>query len=70
MLLNASFSFLFLDPVLMSHMKEQADGLIGHSLLEFIHPDEVENARVDLQSVVENKALHGTVTRSVGILVQ
>ena len=62
-LLNANLQFLFLDPVLTVHMKEQADGLIGRSLLEFVHPDERQDASIDLHDVVEKHALHGTVTR-------
>ncbi|KAF9514547.1 hypothetical protein BS47DRAFT_858055 [Hydnum rufescens UP504] len=62
-LLNANLQFLFLDPVLTVHMKDQADYLIGRSLLEFVHPDERQAASVDLHDVVEKQALHGTVTR-------
>ncbi|KAF8340640.1 uncharacterized protein EI90DRAFT_2091656 [Cantharellus anzutake] len=54
---------LFIDPVLESHLKDQAKDFIGSSLLDWVHPDERQNASVDLFDVVEKQAVHGTVTR-------
>lgn len=64
-LLDAKFSFLFTDPLLTRHLKEQADLLIGRNFLDLIHPDEQENASRDLQAVVQHQAIHGSVTRYV-----
>lgn len=46
-------------------MGEQAPNLIGKSLLDFLHPDEVDIAKVDLGTVVDTRMLHGSVTRCV-----
>ncbi|KAI0956052.1 hypothetical protein AcV7_006560 [Taiwanofungus camphoratus] len=62
-LLTPELSFLYLDPVLASHLGEQADLLIGKSLLAFVHPDEQSSAKADLGSVLESRTLHGSVTR-------
>jgi hypothetical protein len=50
---------------LTNHLKEQAELVIGRSLLEFIHPDEQENACRDLHVVIQHQAIHGSVTRYV-----
>ncbi|TFK47861.1 hypothetical protein OE88DRAFT_753790 [Heliocybe sulcata] len=62
-LLNADLQFLYLDPVLASHLGPQAEALIGKPLLAFVHPDEQASARHDLGSVLESRTLHGSVTR-------
>ncbi|EMD34132.1 hypothetical protein CERSUDRAFT_117628 [Gelatoporia subvermispora B] len=62
-LLTPELSFLYLDPVLATHLGEQADLLIGKSLLTFVHPDEQDSARLDLGSVLDSRTLHGSVTR-------
>jgi hypothetical protein len=54
-----------MDPVLTSHLAEQADSLVGKSLLAFVHPDEQASAKHDLGSVLESKTVHGSVTRCV-----
>jgi hypothetical protein len=51
--------------VLTSHLAEQADSLVGKSLLAFVHPDEQASAKHDLGSVLESKTVHGSVTRCV-----
>lgn len=56
---------MYLDPVLASHLAEQADLLLGKSLLEFVHPDEQASAENDLGGVLKSRTLHGSVTRSV-----
>lgn len=62
-LLSSDLHFVYLDPVLSYHLADQADLLIGHSLLEFVHPDEQTSAENDLGNVLSTKALHGSVTR-------
>ncbi|KZT22369.1 hypothetical protein NEOLEDRAFT_1097775 [Neolentinus lepideus HHB14362 ss-1] len=62
-LLNAELQFLYLDPVLASHLGPQADELVGKPLLAFVHPDEQASARHDLGSVLDSRTLHGSVTR-------
>ncbi|KAF8639423.1 hypothetical protein AX17_001513 [Amanita inopinata Kibby_2008] len=62
-LLNSTLDFIYLDPVLASHLDEQADLLIGKSLLQFVHPDEQASAKQDLGTVVDNKTMHGSITR-------
>ncbi|KAH9002906.1 hypothetical protein EDB86DRAFT_3073405 [Lactarius hatsudake] len=62
-LLSPDLHFVYLDPVLSYHLVDQADLLIGRSLLEFVHPDEQTSAKNDLGNVLSSKALHGSVTR-------
>lgn len=62
-LLSADLNFVYLDPVLSSHLVDQADLLIGQSLLKFVHPDEQASAKNDLGNVLKTKAMHGSVTR-------
>lgn len=62
-LLSSDLHFIYTDPVLTSHLAEQADALIGKSLLVFVHPDEQASAKHDLGSVLESRTLHGSVTR-------
>ncbi|KIP05026.1 hypothetical protein PHLGIDRAFT_92699 [Phlebiopsis gigantea 11061_1 CR5-6] len=62
-LLSSDLRFVYLDPVLQSHLSEQADDLVGRPLLQFVHPDEQTSARNDLGGVLESRTLHGSVTR-------
>lgn len=64
-LLSADLQFIYFDPVLAGHLEDQAENLVGQSLLNFIHPDERETAKQDLESVLDSKTLHGSVTRCV-----
>lgn len=64
-LLSSDLQFIYLDPVLNYHLGEQAELLVGKSLLSFVHPDEQASAKRDLGSVLETKTLHGSVTRCV-----
>ena len=64
-LLSTNLNFIYLDPVLASHLGEQRDVLVGKPLLTFVHPDEVHNAKADLGDMLHSKTLHGTVTRHV-----
>jgi hypothetical protein len=43
--------------------KSAADILINHSLLDFIHPDELSLATTDLLNFIRTKTLAGAVTR-------
>jgi hypothetical protein len=62
-LLSADLHFIYLDPVLALHLEEQADALVGKSLLSFVHPDEQSSAGRDLGDVLESRTSHGSVTR-------
>ncbi|KAI0635659.1 hypothetical protein C8Q77DRAFT_1216264 [Trametes polyzona] len=62
-LLTSDLHFLYLDPVLANHLGEQADLLVGKSLLDYVHPDEKTSAKVDLGAVLDSRTLHGSVTR-------
>ncbi|KAF8199577.1 hypothetical protein BJ912DRAFT_1129641 [Pholiota molesta] len=62
-LLSAELQFIYLDPVLASHLDGQAETLVGKSLLSFVHPDEQAHAKQDLGGVLESRTLHGSVTR-------
>lgn len=66
-LLSSELQFIYLDPVLASHLEEQAELLVGKSLLAFVHPDEQASAKQDLGSVLESRTLHGSVTRYVSL---
>lgn len=64
-LLSSELQFIYLDPVLASHLEDQAELLVGKSLLSFVHPDEQASAKVDLGGVLDSRTLHGSVTRYV-----
>jgi hypothetical protein len=64
-LLSSDLDFIYLDPVLASHLEEQSELLVGKSLLSFVHPDEQASAKQDLGNVLESRTLHGSVTRYV-----
>ncbi|RDX42123.1 hypothetical protein OH76DRAFT_1363283 [Lentinus brumalis] len=62
-LLTSQLNFVYLDPVLASHLGEQADLLVGKSLLAYVHPEEQDSAKQDLGAVLDSRTLHGSVTR-------
>ncbi|KIJ67065.1 hypothetical protein HYDPIDRAFT_109065 [Hydnomerulius pinastri MD-312] len=62
-LLSSDLHFIYLDPVLASHLDDQAGLLIGKSLLSFVHPEEQATARGDLAEALEQRTMHGSVTR-------
>ncbi|KAH0832943.1 hypothetical protein J3R83DRAFT_11915 [Lanmaoa asiatica] len=64
-LLSSDLQFIYLDPVLASHLEDQAEHLIGRSLLNFVHPEEQASARADLTEALEQRTMHGTVTRFI-----
>lgn len=66
-LLSSDLHFIYLDPVFASHLEDQAELLIGKSLLNFVHPEEQASARADLTEALEHRTMHGTVTRSVSL---
>lgn len=66
-LLSSDLHFIYLDPVFANHLEDQADLLIGKSLLNFVHPEEQASARADLTEALEQRTMHGTVTRSVSL---
>ena len=68
-LLSSDLQFIYLDPVLNYHLGEQAELLVGKSLLSFVHPDEQASAKRDLGSVLDSKTLHGSVTRCVSAFI-
>jgi hypothetical protein len=64
-MLSADLHFIYLDPVLQSHLDEQAESLVGKSLLSLVHPEEQASAKQDLGGVLDSRTLHGSVTRCV-----
>ncbi|OAX41181.1 hypothetical protein K503DRAFT_686000 [Rhizopogon vinicolor AM-OR11-026] len=62
-LLSSELDFIYLDPAFASHLENQADLLIGKSLLFFVHPEEQATARADLAEALEQRTMHGSVTR-------
>jgi hypothetical protein len=64
-LLSSDLDFIYLDPVLASHLEQQSELLVGKSLMSFVHPDEHASAKQDLGNVLESRTLHGSVTRYV-----
>lgn len=67
-MLSTDLHFIYLDPVLQNHLQEQADSLVGKSLLSFVHPEEQASAKQDLGGVLDSRTLHGSVTRYVPVL--
>ncbi|TIB80730.1 hypothetical protein E3Q22_01731 [Wallemia mellicola] len=62
-LLDRSFNFVYLDPVLSSHMKYQANLLIGTSFYNYLHPAETAQAKEDISSIIESEDIHGSIIR-------
>ncbi|CAK5269142.1 unnamed protein product [Mycena citricolor] len=62
-LLSPNLDFIYLDPILAQHLGQQAQELLGKSLVTFVHPDEQSSAHQDLGNVLESRTLHGSVTR-------
>ncbi|KAI6025400.1 hypothetical protein PISMIDRAFT_31002 [Pisolithus microcarpus 441] len=62
-LLSSDLSFIYLDTILANHLDDEASLLLGKSLLCFVHPDEQETAHNDLTDALEQKTMHGSVTR-------
>lgn len=58
---------MFLDPVLDMHLEGEKEGFLNSSLLDWVHPDEVESMRGDLVrgnhgGGVEEGGVFGSVT--------
>lgn len=69
-ILSSNLDFVFLDPILHTHLGDESCLLLGTNLLNYIHPDEQENMRDDLVSResesgggVESGGVFGSVTR-------
>lgn len=62
-LLDKSLRFLTVDPALAYHLGIGLPNFLEAKLLDFVHPEERESARSDLGSVLEERTLHGSVTR-------
>lgn len=62
---NFDFIYLpeFITDTYIGYGKTVGDILLNHSLLHFIHPEELSLARVDLMNFVQIKTLAGAVTR-------
>ncbi|KAI8148296.1 hypothetical protein BJV82DRAFT_261764 [Fennellomyces sp. T-0311] len=57
---NASLHVIYASPAIANDMRSF---MMQRSLLDLMHPDEVELARLDLARFVQSKSLHGSVTR-------
>ncbi|SNX82307.1 uncharacterized protein MEPE_01013 [Melanopsichium pennsylvanicum] len=55
--------FVYLDPILQQHMAEQAPPMIGSNFYDYVHPEERDRVRDDMQKIVESRTLFGSVTR-------
>ena len=68
-LLSSELSFVYLDPVLASHLDDWETSLIGKSLRVGLYPFRRANtACTDLTDALEKKTTYGTVTRSVHLI--
>ncbi|KAL1413355.1 hypothetical protein Q8F55_001114 [Vanrija albida] len=55
--------FVYMDPVLATHLAAQKMSMLQRGVIEFIHPGEREQARNDLASAISSDDLQGSVTR-------
>ncbi|KAI0033555.1 hypothetical protein K488DRAFT_69807 [Vararia minispora EC-137] len=62
-LVSSALTFVYLDPVLAHHLQDQAELLIGKSIIDFVHQDEQQSAQRDLTEVFHSGNLDGTLTR-------
>jgi hypothetical protein len=62
-LLSSDLSFRYIDPVFTVHAGDQAQAILSCNLLDFVHPVEREHARADLKQIIDEKGLHGSITR-------
>ncbi|KAK8854676.1 hypothetical protein IAR55_003415 [Kwoniella newhampshirensis] len=60
---NLQLEFVHFDPVLDAHLSKQKMSMMKRNVLEFIHPNEREQARRDLSSAISADDLQGSVTR-------
>ncbi|KAL8276219.1 hypothetical protein RQP46_011380 [Phenoliferia psychrophenolica] len=68
--LSPSLDFVFVDPILHTHLADESPKFVGTNLLDYVHPEEVKNLRKDLVSErgpgsggVESGGVFGSVTR-------
>ena len=57
--------FVYVDPTAQRHLGADADGILGRSFLEFVQPDERQQAREDIHKIIQSRTLFGSVTRYV-----
>ena len=67
-ILSPNLDFVFLDPILYTHLGDESRKLLGTNLLAYVHPDEVDSLRTDLLPTsdaggVESGGVFGSVTR-------
>ncbi len=55
--------FVYLDPILQQHMAEQAGQMVGSDFYDYVHPEERDRVRDEMQKIVESRTLFGSVTR-------
>ncbi|KAI5478202.1 GATA-binding transcription factor [Pseudohyphozyma bogoriensis] len=63
-IMSPSLDFLYLDPVLYTHLNDEATLLLGTNLLDYVHPDEAENLGKDLvgDNGIQEGGVFGSVT--------
>lgn len=70
-ILSPTLEFVFLDPILHTHLGQESTRFIGSNLLDYVHPDERASLREDLMPKVgdaggiEGSGVFGSITRSV-----
>lgn len=69
-ILSPSLDFVFVDPILHTHLGEEMSNFMGSNLLDYVHPEEVASLKADLVSGggigsggVESGGVFGSVTR-------
>jgi hypothetical protein len=68
-ILSPTLHFVFVDPILHTHLEEQSKAFIGSNLLDYVHPDERQSLREDLMPKVgdaggiEGSGVFGSITR-------
>ena len=66
-ILSPALDFVFVDPILHTHLADECSKFIGTSLLEYVHPEEVVKMSKDLVSEagggVEGGGVFGSMTR-------
>lgn len=68
-ILSPTLDFVFVDPILHTHLGQESKLFIGTNLLQFVHPDEREALGKDLipkvgdAGGIENSGVFGSITR-------
>jgi hypothetical protein len=58
-LLSPSLHFVFLDPVLETHLQGQREGFLGSCLFDYVHPGEEASMRGDLLRGINGGGVEG-----------